>query len=151
MSLSIFEHGDGRYRLVDDEREVGWLKARTLGIAMYDDDADALDGACAAYDALNGWLSRQRHADAVPRRGRVLKVRANDPERALTLGATRVGRLVGPSDVSGGHGFELELPPRLSATLVAAQVVYEAIRNQRAAKSANVDAGGNYVAIGGPL
>jgi hypothetical protein len=149
MSLSIFEHGDGRFRLVHDDREVGWLENRTLTIADFPDAATARDAASTAYDALSAWLSRQRHVDAKPRRGRALKIRPGDADRALMLGGVRVGRLVDASVTSPAHGFELALPPRLTATLVAAQVIYEALLKKEAVHPFNAAAAA-YVPAGGP-
>src|SRR5689334_14247822 len=53
MPLSIFEYGDGRFRLFHDSREVGWVEERVIGFSGYQSDAAAVRAATVAYDALN--------------------------------------------------------------------------------------------------
>lgn len=136
MSLKIFEHGDGRYRLFRDDLEVGWVLGRDIGFGGFADEESAIRAATAAYDALSGWLSRQRRDEAAPRRGRRLGARHDGGERVLTLGGVPIGRLVHshvdlrPDD--GSHGFELRLPPRFGAALTAAQVIDNALVRHRA-------------------
>lgn len=136
MSLSIFEYGDGRFRLFHGDREVGWVEGRAVGFDGWENESAAIRAATVAYDALSGWLARQRRQDATPRRGRRLRARNEGGERALMLGHVAIGRLL--SDASGDrsdarrHGFELALPPRIGAALTAAQIVDGALRRHRA-------------------
>jgi hypothetical protein len=136
MSMSIFEYGDGRFRLYHGDREVGWVENRAIGFVGFDSDDAAVRAASIAYDALSEWLARQRRLDAAPRRGRRLRVRENAGERQLTLGELTIGRLVsGPADqLSDGvsHGFELLLPPRIGAALTVAHVIDQALVRHRA-------------------
>lgn len=129
MSLSIFEYGDGRFRLFHGDREVGWVDGRTLGFVDWVSKAAGFRAAIVAYDALSVWLARQRRLDAPPRRGRPLRVRTEGGERHLVLGSLVIGRLVSQAaDASAGqHGFELMLPPRIGAALTAAHVVDAAL------------------------
>lgn len=134
MSMSIFEYGDGRFRLFHGDREVGWVEARAVGFADWETEAAAIRAATVAYDALSAWLARQRRQDAVPRGHRALRAREEGGERVLTLGGIAVGRLVHEplgDGAGGGHGFELVLPPRIGSTLTAAQVIDQALLRHR--------------------
>ena len=136
MPLSIFEYGDGRFRLFHDSREVGWVEERVIGFSGYQSDAAAVRAATVAYDALNVWLARQRRTDVVRRHGRRLDVHPRDGVRHLTIGGITIGRLLtvpGPADSARGasSGFELTLPPRIGAPLAAAQVVDQALQRHR--------------------
>jgi len=137
--MSIFEYGDGRFRLFRDDREIGWVENRAVGFVGFSSDADALAAATSAYDALSAWLARQRRQEATPRRGRRLRVRSEAGERQLTLGDVAIGRLVsGPADhtlESGSHGFELLLPPRVGAALTAAHIIDQAVVRHRNLRS----------------
>jgi hypothetical protein len=150
MSLSIFEYGDGRFRLFHGDREVGWVEGRAVGFIGWESEAAAVRGATVAYDALSDWLARQRRQDATPRRGQALRARSDGTERVLTLGGVAIGRLVrAPAENDGNrlaYGFELALPPRIGAALTAAQIVDTALRRHRtlselARDGAPVDAG----------
>ena len=131
MSLSIFEYGDGRFRLFQGEREVGWVEGRAVGFVGFDSEAAAVQAATVAYDALSGWLARQSREHATPRRRGRLGIRTDHGVRHLTLGGVAIGRLVSGSTervVTGAsHGFELALPPRIGAALSAAQVIDQAL------------------------
>lgn len=139
MSLSIFEYGDGRFRLFHDDREVGWVEGRAIGFAGFANDDDAARAATIAYDALSGWLARQGRQEAPPRRGRRIRIRTEAGETQLTLSAVPVGRLVSapPDHRSEGtsRGFELLLPPRISAPLTAAHIIDQALERHRALRA----------------
>jgi len=145
MSLSIFEYGDGRFRLYHGEREVGWVENRAIGFVGFDTDDAAVRAASIAYDALSEWLARQRRQEAPPRRGRRLRVRGEAGDRQLTLGGVAIGRLVsGPADLApddASHGFELLLPPRIGAALTVAHVIDQALVRHRALRSLGAGAG----------
>jgi hypothetical protein len=132
MSLRIFEYGDGRFRLFHGDREIGWVEGRTVGFAGFDSDDAALRAATVAYDALSGWLARQRREEAAPRRGRRLGMRKEGAERHLTLAGVPVGRLVSAALAGTSRGFELQLPPRIGPALTAAQVMDQALTRHRA-------------------
>jgi hypothetical protein len=135
MSLSIFEYGDGRFRLFHGEREVGWVEGRAIGFVGFDSEAAAVHAATVAYDALSSWLARQSREHPTPRRRRRLEIRVENGEQHLTLGGVSIGRLVpGPEvRIAAGalHGFELRLPPRIGAVLSAAQVIDQALARHR--------------------
>jgi hypothetical protein len=135
MSLSIFEYGDGRFRLFHGDREIGWLEGRVVGFTGFDSEAAAVRAATVAHDALSAWLARQNYKEVVRRRGRRLGVHARDSERHLTIGGISIGRLVvGPADdaeKAASVGFELSLPPRIGAAFTAAQVVDQALVRHR--------------------
>jgi hypothetical protein len=143
MSLSIFEFGDGRFRLFRGEEEVGWVDGRDIGFRGFTSSAAAADAATTAYNALSGWLARQSLEQAPPRRVRRLGRRVTDGEQHLTVGGIAVGRLLsGPADriaLGGSHGFELRLPPRIGAALSAAQVVDQALGRHRTPPAAAHD------------
>ena len=133
MSLSIFEYGDGRFRLFRDGSEVGWVEGRTVGFLGFDSEPAAINAALAAYNALSDWLARQSREHAKPRRR--LGLRLEDGEQHLTVGGVSIGRLLsGTIDriaTGGSHGFELKLPPRIGAALSAAQVMDQALLRHR--------------------
>ena len=137
MSLSIFDRGDGRFDLMRGNDEIGWVADRAIGFTGFRDRPAARRAAAVGYDALQGWLARQRRTDRSPRNGHALRDHSRGPSNQLSLGDVPVGRLlvrhadVGTSDASGAHAFELFLPPRLGATLSAAQVVYYALERRR--------------------
>ena len=139
MSLSIFEYGDGRFRLYHGDREVGWVENRAVGFVGFDSDDAAVRAAAIAYDALSEWLARQRRLEAAPRRGRRLRVRSEAGERQLMLGEIAIGQLVsGPADHTpdgSAHGFELLLPPRIGAALTVAHIINQALVRHRALRS----------------
>ncbi|HKN68252.1 MAG TPA: hypothetical protein VJW73_18330 [Gemmatimonadaceae bacterium] len=143
--MSIFEYGDGRFRLFRDDREIGWVENRAVGFVGFSSDEDAIAAATSAYDALSAWLARQRRQEATPRRGRRLRVRSEAGERQITLGDVAIGRLVsGPADLapeSGSHGFELLLPPRVGAALTAAHIIDQALVRHRTLRSLESGAG----------
>src|SRR5438105_3699985 len=91
MSLSIFEYGDGRFRLFHGGREVGWVEGRAVGFVGFDSEAAAVQAATAAYDALSSWLARQSREHATPRRRGRLGTRTDHGVRRLTLGGAAIG------------------------------------------------------------
>jgi hypothetical protein len=136
MPLSIFEHGDGRFRLFHDSREVGWVEGRVIGFSGFHSDAAAVRAATVAHDALNAWLARQSRAAVVRRRGRPLDVHWRDGVRQLTIDGISIGRLLAmpgtaDSESRDSSAFELMLPPRIGAPLAAAQVVDQALLRHR--------------------
>jgi hypothetical protein len=128
MSLSIFEFGDGRFRLFRDEQEVGWLEGRTVAFFGFEEAAAARRAAHVAYDAMSVWLARQRRTDAPPRRERPLESRTVDGSHVLTLGGVAIGKLCSDAET---HGFELVLPPRIGSPLTVAQVIDDALRRHQ--------------------
>jgi len=128
MSLSIFEFGDGHFRLFRDGREVGWVEGRAVGFLGFDTEAGAYHAATVAYDALSGWLARQSREQAVPRRR--LQLRVENGERHLTIGGIAIGRLLSGSDDrianGGSRGFELTLPPTSYTSVEKIVATYEA-------------------------
>ena len=134
MSLSIFDRGEGRFDLVYGDREIGWVRERAIGFNGFGDRAAARRAAAVAYDALAGWLARQRRFDAPPRNGHALRLQREGRIDQLVLGEVPVGQLFyrGTDD---GYAFELDLPPRIGATLSAAQVMYYALERSGVARS----------------
>jgi hypothetical protein len=153
MSLSIFEYGDGRFRLFHGEREVGWVEGRAVGFIGFDSEDAAVHAATAAYDALSSWLARQSREHATQRRRRRLGIRTDHGVHHLTLGGVAIGRLVSGStdraETDGSHGFELALPPRIGPALSAAQVIDQALtRHQQLRELESADAIGASEAVG---
>jgi hypothetical protein len=133
MSLSIFEFGDGHFRLFRDGSEVGWVEGRAVGFLGFDSEAAAASAATAAYNALSDWLARQSRGQATT--SRRLALRVENGERHLTVGGVAIGRLLsGPEHRlanNGSYAFELNLPPRIGAALSAAQVIDQALIRHR--------------------
>ena len=123
MSLSIFDRGEGRFDLVYGDTEIGWVSDRAIGFNGFGDRAAARRGATVAYDALTRWLARQRRYEARPPNGNALRA-----QRLFSFG------------IDDGYAFELDLPPRLGATLSAAQVMYYALERSGATRP-----------VGGPI
>jgi hypothetical protein len=137
MSLSIFDRGEGRFDLVLGDAEIGWVEDGAIGFTGFGDRAAARRAAAVAYDALSGWLARQRRFDAPPRNGHALRTRRDDGIEQLMLGEVPIGRLLyrGTAVTDGAYAFELVLPPRTGAPLSAAQVMYYALERYRAARA----------------
>lgn len=142
MSLSIFEFGDENFRLFRDGGETGWVEGRAVGFFGFDDEADAIHAATVAYDALSGWLARQSREQPTARRR--LDLRVENGVHQLTLGGIAIGRLLSATEdrivTRGSYGFELTLPPRIGASLSAAQIIDQALtrhRNLRELATAN--------------
>jgi hypothetical protein len=138
MSLSIFDRGEGRFDLMLGDAEIGWVDDRAIGFTGFGVRAAARRAAAVAYDALTGWLARQRRFDAPPRNGNTLRVQRDGATDQLMLGEIPIGALLhrGTAVADGGYAFELLLPPRVGATLSAAQVMYYALERYRAARKA---------------
>ncbi len=135
MSFSIFDRGDGHFRLVRAEREIGWVEGRTVGFRGFADADEARAAATTAYNALTGWVARQARAQPPPHRVHRLSVRREGTVEWLTLGGVRIGRLrrFGADDVPGAAddvGFEIHLPTRVAGELAlsAAKVIDRALR-----------------------
>jgi len=138
MSLSIFDRGDGRFDLLHGDEEIGWVADRTVGFTGFGDRPAARRAATVAYDALNGWLARQRRFDAPARHGHALGLRRLGATDQLTLGDVPIGQLLyrpTHGGLEGAYAFELLLPPRIGAPLSAAQVMYYALERHRAARA----------------
>lgn len=130
MSFSVFDRGEGRFDLMRGDAEIGWVADRAISFAGFANAAAAHRAAAIAHDALTGWLARQRRIDVAPRNAGALRVRRNGAVEELTLGDVSVGRLfphVADSDGSDEYAFELVLPPRVGASISAAQIIYLAL------------------------
>ena len=92
MALSIFEHGDGHYRLFREDREVGWVAGRVVGFVGFDSEAAAVHAATVAYRALSEWIARQSREQPLPRRR--LKVRVENGKQLLTSGGIAIGTIL---------------------------------------------------------
>jgi hypothetical protein len=135
MSFSIFDRGDGHFRLVRGDREIGWVEDRVIGFRGFADADDARAAATTAYNALAGWTARQIRTEPAPRRMTRLSVRREGAVAWLTLDGVRIGRLrrFGADDDARGapdFGFEIHLPARVAdgLTLNAAQVIDRALQ-----------------------
>jgi hypothetical protein len=122
MSLDVFDHDDGRFRLVRDGREIGSIEGRTIRFHAYADVASATLAAATAYDALARWTARQLRSAPLAHDGRRLAIVPEDGVEWLVLGAARIGRLWrrAPDDAierASAIGFEIDLPTRLPASL----------------------------------
>lgn len=137
MSLSFFDRGEGHFAMMSGDTELGWIANRAIGFRGFENRSAAQRAAAVAYEALTGWLARQRRIDSAPRTHQALRVRRDGAAEELTLGGVPIGRLL-PHDnearASGGYDFELLLPPRMGASISAAQVMYHALERHRAVR-----------------
>ena len=130
MSFSVFDRGEGRFELRRGDAEIGWIADRAIGFGGFENSAAARRAAAIAYETLTGWLARQRRIDASPRNASALRLRRTAGVHQLTLGDVVIGRLFRHDrefDGGGEYAFELLLPPRVGASLSAAQVMYLAL------------------------
>lgn len=133
MSLRIIELADGQYQLLRGSEEIGRITGRAIGFHGFESRAAARRAATAAYDALVRWAARQRRAEPVARRGRLLDVRQDGASRRLVAGGEPVGRLLAPHEADysdESHGFELTIPGPWGPALSAAQVVHHAVNGR---------------------
>jgi hypothetical protein len=112
-------------------------EGRALARQGFESAEDARRAARTAYDALRAWLARERRTASVPGPARPLWAERDGRRTRLTLGGVPIGRLVGPTDVSSGrqgYGFELMLPPCLTASsrTSAARVIDDALARRAA-------------------
>lgn len=140
MSLSVLANDHGGFALYRGDEHVGWVEGRAVALLGFETAEEAHHAARAAFDALRGWMARQRRTDFVPGPRRALRVRRDGSQTRLTLGRAPVGRLIEPNDPvlnRTDYGFELLLPPGLGPVIgiSAAKVIDTALTRRTAAKS----------------
>ena len=140
MSLSVLANDHGGFALYRGDKHVGWVEGRAVALVGYETLEDAHHAARAAFDALRGWLARQRRTVFVPGPRRALRTRRDGSSVTLTLGREPVGRIIEPNDAVLGradYGFELLLPPGLGPVdgISAAQIIDAALARRTAARS----------------
>jgi hypothetical protein len=86
-------------------------------------------------DTEIGWVSDR----AIGFNGYALRAQRDGAVDRLMVGEVSVGRLFS-GGIDDGYAFELDLPPRLGATLSAAQVMYYALERSGATRP-----------VGGPI
>ena len=130
MSFSVFDRGEGRFDLMRGDAEIGWIADRAIGFGGFENSATAHRASAIAHEALTAWAARQRRVDAAPRNVGGLRVRRDGAVEQLTLDDVPVGRLFphgNESDGGGEYAFELLVPPRVGASISAAQIMYLAL------------------------
>jgi hypothetical protein len=140
MSLSILGNDHGGFALYRGDEHVGWVEGRAVALLGFETAEEAHHAARAAFDALRGWMARQRRTDFVPGPRRALRVRRDGSRTRLMLGPAPVGRLIEPNDPvlnRADYGFELLLPPGLGPVtgISAAKVIDTALTRRTAARS----------------
>ena len=129
MSLSLYFGGSSTYRLVDGDRDVGWLHGDSLVFAGFDSLADAERAGDAGYVALLDWLASRQRGN--PEEGTTLHVAVGEDELSEWIGPNGHGlaRIVRPA---GDDSFTVEftLPPHVhtAAVATAARRIYDVIR-----------------------
>jgi hypothetical protein len=139
MSLSVLARDHGGFGLFRGDEQVGWVEGRAVALLGFETAEAAERAARAAFDALRGWLARQRRTEIVPGPRRVLRPRRDGSQVKLTLGRTPIGRIIEPNDEVLGradYGFELLLPPGLGPVdgINAAQIIDAALSRRAAVK-----------------
>lgn len=133
MSLALYFGGSATYRLVDGDRDVGWLHEDSLVFAGFESLADAERAGDAGYVALLDWLASRRRSKR--HEGTTLHVAVGQDELSEWIGpdGTVLARIIRPAE---GDGFivAFTLPPRIHTAAVAqaAQRIYEAISRDTA-------------------
>jgi hypothetical protein len=134
MSLALYFGGSATYRLVDGDRDVGWLHEDSLVFAGFDSLADAERAGDAGYVALLDWLASRRRSNR--NEGTTLHVAVGQDELSEWIGPNGnvLARIIRPAE---GDRFivEFTLPARIHTAAVAqaAQRIYEAIHGARQA------------------
>jgi hypothetical protein len=134
MSLALYFGGSATYRLVDGNRDVGWVHEDSLVFDGFDSLADAERAGDAGYVALLDWLANRRRPNR--HEGTTLHVAVGEDELSEWIGpgGNVLARIIRPTE---GDRFivEFTLPPRLhtAAAAQAAQRIYEAIHGIRGA------------------
>lgn len=132
MSLSLYFGGSSTYRLVDGDRDVGWLNGDSIVFAGFDSLADAELAGDAGYVALLDWLASRQRGN--PDEGTTLHVAVGEDKLSEWIGPNGhvLARIIRPA---GDDGFivEFTLPPRVHTAAVAnaARRIHDAIRRAR--------------------
>ena len=128
MSLSLYFGGSFTYRLVDGDRDVGWLRGDSLVFAGFDSLADAERAGDAGYVALLDWLASRQRGN--PDEGTTLHVAVGEDELSEWFGPNGhvLARIVRPGE-DDGFVVEFTLPPGVHTAAVAkaARRIYDAI------------------------
>lgn len=139
MSLNVLANDHGGFGLYRGEEQVGWVEGRAVALLGFETADEARRAAGAAFDALRGWLARQRRTDFVPGPRTALRARRDGAHTRLTLGRVAIGRIIEPNDVvlnRADYGFELLLPPGMGsvAGISAAQIIDTALTRRAAVR-----------------
>ena len=137
MSLSVLANDHGGFGLYRGDEQVGWVEGRAVALLGFETAVEAQGAARAGFDALRGWLARQRRTDFVPGPRRTLRPRRDGSQVKLTLGRAPIGRIIEPHDAVLGradYGFELLLPPGFGPVdgISAAKIIDAALRRRAA-------------------
>src|SRR5574340_462502 len=97
MAIRVYgSDGEGFVLLNEQDREVGWVRGRSLGCRGFASEEDTLRAAIVAHDALERWTARQRGMRPDLRSGTaLLRVGRAD---SITLGRETIGRLHRPGE-----------------------------------------------------
>jgi hypothetical protein len=139
MSLSILANDHGGFGLHRGDEQVGWVEGRAVALLGFETADEAQRAARAAFDALRGWLARQRRTSFVPGPRRTLRPRHDGAQVTLTLGRAPIGRIIEPNDPVLGRadfGFELLLPPGFGPVdgINAAKIIDAALTRRAAVR-----------------
>ena len=134
MSLALYFSGSCTYRLVDGDRDVGWVHGDSLTFAGFRSLADAERAGDAGYVALLDWLASRRRGNSDE--GTTLHVAVGEDELSEWIGPNGhvLARIVRPAEEES-FIVEFTLPSRLHAAAVAkaARRIYDAIGSARQA------------------
>lgn len=132
MSLALHFSGSSTYRLVDGDRDVGWLHGDALVFTGFHSLADAERAGDAGYVALLDWLARRQRGN--PEEGTTLHVAVGEDALSEWIGPNghMLARIVRPAE-DEGFIVEFTLPRRLHAAALAkvARRVYDAMGTAR--------------------
>ena len=134
MTLTVYGRDEGGFLLHRNQLPIGWVEGRAVGFRGFPTRDNAMEAARVGHQALQGWLARERHAEAASGAGGALRTRRDGRLHWITVGGNAIGRLVEPTTHApvgaNSFGFELLLPPSVNPVggISAAQVIYHALK-----------------------
>jgi hypothetical protein len=115
----ITDGADGFQLVADDDRVIGWVRGRAVGITGFDSEATCIVAAVASYRALASWLERNRLPALAEITTEPVTLVHDGAHRWIRIGRAPVARLL----VDGTH--DARNPPRYAFEIVMRGQVLE--------------------------
>ena len=135
--LQVLPDGERRYRLIDDGREVGWIRGRAVRLFGFVSEQEVMTAARTAWRALQEVLARAvaRAADrGLPQELRLVHDGAYE---WITDGTMPIARLFRPRPLEGSsYSIELVVPAYVDEQIAvsAAHAIAEALNQSGASR-----------------